>query len=251
MNDQITTFLQKPWVIPAVVGLVSFPTGMGLGYILGKRKSTFLEGELESYETPTHQLNLFEDVVDAADPPGLSTATQEAIEEAREAFHPFDDYQLDVEAIQMIAEDELEEAIAEEPVIKNIFAHDDEDWDYEHELSTRTKENPYILHVEEYVAEEMGFDQKTAVYYDGDQIMADEENTPIYGFAAMMGDLNFGHGSKDPTLVYIRNEVLETEWEVILVNGHFAIEVLGNSIEQEYADAELKHSNSPHKFREE
>ena len=165
-------------------------------------------------------------------------------------------WELEEEAELLLEEDELEEAIAEQmheeifdndeenlPEIRNVFEnHLGPNWNYEDELSIRTADQPYVISVDEFVADEAGCDQATVTYYQGDDIMADEFDVPMYGFNEMMGPLKFGHGSNDSGVVYIRNEKLGLEWEVLLHNGRFDVEVLGNDVEDAYAKAELKHS---------
>jgi hypothetical protein len=162
---------------------------------------------------------------------------------------------------EWVLEEEAEELLAEEEEIlaseednetrKNIFANGDSGWDYNYELSTRTPEEPYVIHVDEYIADEMGYDQRTLVYYSGDDVMTDHDDQVVFPYNTVVGELKFGHGSKDPAVVYVRNEMSETEYEIMLHTGLFKEEVLGLEVEREYARqerAELKHSRA--RFRE-
>jgi hypothetical protein len=149
---------------------------------------------------------------------------------------------------ELDAEEVVEEVVEEALIVTNVFASLDEGWDYEAELSTRTDPKiPYIIHQEEFVNDEMGYHQETLTYYAGDDIMADSHDTPIYGYEGLMGELRFGHGSRDKNVVYIRNEGIHMEWEILLHSGHFSIEVLGLEAEKEIEQNELRHS--VHKFR--
>jgi hypothetical protein len=123
----------------------------------------------------------------------------------------------------------------------NVFSVEDADWNYEAELSTREPNEPYVIHAEEYFADEMDFRQETLTYYDGDDIMTDSEDSPIFNYAGLLGELKFGHGSRSVDIVYIRNEKLHMEWEVIKNHGAYAEEILGLEFEREDAH-ELKHS---------
>lgn len=125
--------------------------------------------------------------------------------------------------------------VPEERMI-NIFTVDD-DWDYELEYEKRGN-GIYIIHADEYIQGDYEFKQETVTYYAEDDIMADMEDTPIYNYYDRMGELKFGHGSKDKSVVYIRNERLNREWEVLLHHGSYEVEVKGL-----YEDGgELKHS---------
>ena len=68
----------------------------------------------------------------------------------------------------------------------------------------------------------------------------------MFDFHNVVGDLRFGHGSNDPNVVYIRNDRLKAEYEVLLNSGSYQEEILGQKFEKEAKD-ELKHST--YKFR--
>lgn len=126
-------------------------------------------------------------------------------------------------------------------VVVNVFNNQNSTWDYEAELSARDPELPYIISYDEYDLEEMGYRQDTVTYYAKDGMMADSTDTPLYNYSDLMGHLRFGHGSNDPNVVYIRNEKLHMEWEVLLHTSSFAEEVLGQQMEQQ-TENELRHS---------
>lgn len=276
MNEQVMNILSKKWVIPAAVGVTSFGGGAVLGYFLGKRNGDVFEvctcvddEKVEEVATIVDQLE-----IDWSFGPDQDSEIMTELREygtdsmipshMRRQAEIYDEipWELDEEAELMIEEDELEEAIAEQnhlneitndgdttPEVYNVFAGNDSQWNMEDELAIRTADKPYVIHLEEWVADEAGYEQETVTYYAGDDIMANEADVPIYGFEQMMGELKFGHGSKDPSVVYIRNEALEHEWEVIRHNGRFEIEVLGHDIESAYEANELKHSVQ--RFRDE
>jgi hypothetical protein len=276
MNEQVINVLSKKWVIPATVGVASFGGGLVAGYIWGKRNGkvsviSFADNDLdflsEFEEETKHDPNQLEiefdngstsmipqHVVSRAEYAKMMSLERDiqVIEEEEEI-----PWELEEEAELLLEEDELEEAIAEQmhheivdndednlPEVRNIFANqlDDDQWNYDDELSIRTPDLPYVISIDEFVADEGGCEQSTVTYYQGDDIMADQFDVPLYGFNEMMGDLKFGHGSNASDVVYIRNEKLGLEWEVILNTGRFDIEVLGHDIEDVYEKAELKHS---------
>lgn len=147
--------------------------------------------------------------------------------------------EVDVEPID--EDDELDEDV-------HVFLVEDPDWDHEAELSTRTEDAPYIIHEEEYMANDMGFRQETVTYYVGDDIMSDVRDTPLYNHNHLMGELKFGHGARGADVVYIRNENLRMEWEVIRHSGYYAVEVKGLQLDAKLED-ELQHSHSVPKFK--
>lgn len=72
------------------------------------------------------------------------------------------------------------------------------------------------ISTEEYMSEESGYDQMSYTY-TGDGILLDEDNTPIEDQIERIGagDPPFGDGSGEPHVVYIRNNILREEYEVI------------------------------------
>jgi hypothetical protein len=99
---------------------------------------------------------------------------------------------------------------------KNVF---DPEWNQEFEISQRTPDQPYVIHREEF-AEINGYTGVTLTYYEGDDVLVDEDNRPVENKSVLVGDDNlsrfkFGHGSGDPHLVFIRNDSLHVDIEVI------------------------------------
>lgn len=274
MNEQVINVLSKKWVVPAVVGVASFGSGLVAGYIWGKRNGDVFEVHLDTEGTSESNVDANQLVLEWE--PNVETAEkrptfipQYLIERAEHAkmqamernmTSEFDDeisWVDEEESDLMLEEDELEEAIEEQmhqalitddednmPEVRNVFDSqlDDDQWNYDNELSIRTEDRPYVISIDEFVADEAGCEQSTVTYYQGDDIMADQFDVPLYGFNEMMGHLKFGHGSNAKDVVYIRNEKLGLEWEVILHTGRFDIEVLGHDVEDAYAKSELKHS---------
>jgi hypothetical protein len=147
-------------------------------------------------------------------------------------------------------QDPAEIVVEHQPNFINIFTNEGTiNWDYEEEKEKRSMDKPYILHQDEYFSKETEYSQSTLTYYSGDDILVDEQEVPIYNYKAVVGDLQFGHGSDDPNVVYVRNDKLSGEYEVIKDSGHYEIEVLGN----EYESILEKHDLKPNvmKFRDE
>lgn len=237
MNPQFIDFLKRRWVLPTAVGIVASSGGGVLGYILGKRQ--------ERKET-VEQINAAFEVAKK----GELRPIKIDIKENETTFESVEDVPVitegKFESLNLIPADQLVFDVPPVRVVREI--HDEIEWDWEAEKNTRTKEEPYVIHRDEFFADEMGYTQSTVTYYAGDDVMTDELDTPIYGHTAMVGELNFGHGSGDPSVVYIRSELLEHEYEVVRHPGFFLVEVMGETIEAEYKDQDLKHS-AVRKFR--
>lgn len=97
---------------------------------------------------------------------------------------------------------------------KNVF---DSEWNQEFEISQRIPDRPYIIHRDE-VGEIDGYTGVTLMYYEGDNVLVDEDNKPVENKSVLVGDDNlsrFGHGSGDSNLLFIRNNSLQVDIEVI------------------------------------
>lgn len=129
-------------------------------------------------------------------------------------------------------EDQAREDEASSTEVTNLFEETkkeaDEDWDYEEEVRLRRPERPYIIHVDE--QHEREYTESTLTYYAADDVLCDERDTPIEDKEKVVGEGNlekFGHGSHDKNVVYIRNDVLGIEVEIIKNDGSYAEVVHG------------------------
>lgn len=156
-------------------------------------------------------------------------------------------------AEEMAEEDEDEVFVAPEtpepPVNVNAFEQygDDvatpgEDWDWHKERRNRSPNRPYVIHIDE--REEYDtYDGVTYNYYEEDDVLCNERDEVIGKDErdALVGEANltkFGHGSGDPTVVYVRNDRLEMIMEICQSPNSYAEEVHGLE-----PDPELRHSN--------
>lgn len=205
-----------------IVGLVGLASGLLVGsivgYILGKKQGAVVVVPAEPETSEPEEV-----VTQEVDP--MITALREYVEEKKTDVHDFS----------------APPVVVVEETVVNVFRNNDDTWNYEEEFSTRNSMNPYVIALEEFKEDEFGFHQTTVTYYEGDDVMVDESDTPIYNFHQIIGELKFGHGSQDKNVVYIRNEKEKQEWEVLRHAGHFAHEVLGLELEQE-DEKELRHS---------
>ncbi len=107
---------------------------------------------------------------------------------------------------------------------------------------------PNVLHKDEFYGEESGYTQVTLTYYAGDQILCDEDDSPVYNHELITGPLLFGHGSNDPNVVHIRNDKRKAEYEILFDPGLYSVDILGLEIENNTRVQDLKHSQN-RKFR--
>lgn len=239
----------KQWMIPSGVGIASFGAGVGVGYILFLRKLRSMEVEheekVEEIETNLMELNFDNNIIDmqAAEREIISVPEKgKAVVEQLLNGQPVDDeivlHEVDVQSVG--------------PVLHNVFPEVDDDWNYEVEMGHRETldpKSPYVIHIDEFTTGESGYRQSTLTYYKGDNVLVDEREEPVYNVSSVIGEANFGHGSRDPNVVYVRNDALQAEYEVILHTGHYLVEVLGQQMEDEFNEDDIKHSVGVRKFR--
>lgn len=259
--------VRKEWAIPSGVGIISFTLGACIGYAYSQSKGTREvikvvtrikdDVEAETIERDyRHKEALHE----------FKEDFQETILVAKGVVHQLrhEGESLTQHRVAQLTSTEIEKAKSdvrtseEVDLIKevqaqgqtkfNLFENLETSWDYAVELPLRTPDKPYIIHREEFFADEKGNSQSSLTYYAGDDVLCDEQDTPVFDYKRVVGMLEFGKGSQDISVTYVRNEKLEAEWEIILDRGYFQTEVLGEEIEHGYEMRDLKHSL--HKFKE-
>jgi len=219
----------KVWGL--VVG--AFAGGFAIGYFLGKR-----DGNV--FVVPAEVLKS-EEVVSVFNQ-GVDLDTNHYEPSRILDYEEPDTTPSGQEELNVVADESVAAA-----VVVNVFANDNPNWDYDLEQSQRSKDKPYVISQAEYLVDEMDYRQETLTYYRGDDILADMTDTPLFNYKETTGELKFGHGSNDPNVVFVRNDNLEMEWEILLHSGRFQVEVLGFEAEMQI-DNEIRHS-APMKFR--
>lgn len=159
-----------------------------------------------------------------------------------------------VEAVEALNKYQGKIEKPEEEQSVNIFVErtpDDDDFDLEEEMKHRSPDKPYIIHENEFLEGEPGYDQLSITYYEGDGTLTDEQDKEIPYPDPIVGVENlqrFGHGSGDNRILYVRNERMETDFEIAKSDGKYAYEVLGF----EHSDGgprERRRMNQPRKYR--
>lgn len=138
-----------------------------------------------------------------------------------------------------------------------IFDHPDVivhgEWDYQKELKRRSVDEPYVIHVDE--QEDLGYPTVSYTFYEGDDVLANEREEIVSEAdrERILGERNlgrFGHGSNDPSVVFIRNDSLGSVFEVVKSTGHYAAEVHGFDVDDPEVD-ELRHGDRRLRFDDE
>lgn len=243
MQEHISRILRSPRLAPFGVGLAVGSLGTAVvAYFVAKRH---YEGEVVQYEHPQMSFDL-----DVEDLNRSTEATIARIQEEVDSDEPV--YIFDHDPNQEVTvkgksfvqrlidkgmysvDDAIEEVhiqVEEHTLVSNVFTDDTIDWDYAVELPARSDRAPYILHRDEFFENELDYTQRSLTYYEGDEILCDEEGVPVYNHTNVTGELKFGHGSGDENVFYVRNDRNKAEYEIVRNPGYFSVEVHGYEIE--------------------
>lgn len=132
--------------------------------------------------------------------------------------------------------------VNQEPKVErhNVFedAQHEDEWDYQAELRRRSPTEPYVIHYDER-AEFDTYSDVTLTYYEVDDVLCNErdEIVDLEKREELVGEKNlgkFGHGSNDAAIVFVRNDTLEIEFEVVKSPNSYAEEVHGLSHDTNY-----------------
>lgn len=102
-------------------------------------------------------------------------------------------------------------------------------WDYAVETRRRVPGVPYIIHRDEFTQNEVAHEQECLTYFEGDDVLADRQDSPIDTIDETVGLDNlarWGHGSGNPNIIYVRNEEQATDYEVTRDGGSFTHHVM-------------------------
>lgn len=140
--------------------------------------------------------------------------------------------------------------VEEVQVTQNVFVERDKnnsdnesrDWDYNAEIADRElhPDIPYAISFEEFNENAPGHEQTTLTYFALDDTLVDAQDKPIDNTEYTVGDDNlnrFGHGSGDPNVVYVRNEKIDMDFEVVRDKGSYSKAIFGND-----PDPSLQHA---------
>lgn len=252
-------YLDEKLRVP-VVGALSFSVGIGIGYfVCNRRWSKVAE---EAVEVIEETVGYVETAGQLAADFARAAEEQQPPQEEPITFTKFPHIfgtsgQTDAKPVvirDLGIADLVPDAPIDDPQGENDFeparlVDPDVDWNQEEEEQGRSPDAPYVIHREEYYAGSSGFNQTCLEYFASDSMLCDENRVPIYNAEKVIGKLEFGRGSGDSDVVYIRNEALKAEYEVTRNRGSYQTEVLGVDYEEGMEERDLKHSNPVPKFR--
>jgi hypothetical protein len=123
--------------------------------------------------------------------------------------------------------------VAPAPVVKTDIPPDkskDEGWDWTMQLADRTPSEPYVIHQSEFNSDQSGYNKVAWTYYDTDDVLVDEDEQPVTRPADVIGEenlLKFGLGADDFDVVFVRNELIDMDFEIVRTKKSYEAEVQG------------------------
>jgi hypothetical protein len=113
----------------------------------------------------------------------------------------------------------------------------------------RSEDTPYVISVSEFQTDEEDFDKVTVRYYEEDDTVVSELGSDPLPMESIGKNnmLRFGVGSDDEEIVYVRNETLKIDFEVIRDEGSYTEQVLGLP---EWNDRDVKEKPRIKKMRD-
>lgn len=190
--------------------------------------------EWDSPESAAKALGLDEDIV-------LLDQAAEALRTYRNRPTPAvtEDGEVLVERAKLVEEGgrDLQAARTGAVIVRNIFEEQKrhvppkmEDFEYADEVRNRSEEAPYVISKEEFFRNEEDMTQASLTYFVGDGVLIDSRDDVIENPDVTVGDDNlqrFGHRSEDPNVVYVRNHVMDVEFEISKHEGKYSVVVAG------------------------
>lgn len=242
--------------IAVLAAAASFTGGAVAGYIVAQKRLEKVYDEIARAEIA--QAKEFYAVINKKDVPSPTVLAEEKGYSA-DAAHPTlrdaaesllvykGEVELDVEQKEILdahTSRTVTEIIEEDGVVQtNVFQESVsiKGWNQEEEESERTDSAPYIISWDEFKKNQPDYIQTVLTYFEADGVLVDEKDVPIDQTDMTVGDgalTRFGHGSRDNNIVYVRNPVLDMDFEIVRTPKSYEEEVLG-----------IQHSHRPRSRR--
>lgn len=86
-----------------------------------------------------------------------------------------------------------------------------------------TEEFPYVITEEEYFGTHLQHDQLTLYYYKDNDVLVNADTEEVVEDLDIVGDsyLMFGLGSNNEDIVYVRNDSISTDFEIVRKEGFY------------------------------
>lgn len=219
--------------------------GLGVGLLAGH----FLSGkywrkkyeEVYAAEIEGMREHYLQKLVAAEDKKDLDTIVKEQGYESTASAEDTTrtDYRAAGNADEQEEVQESSKEVQEEAEVTNVFTTNGDvvdTWDYNEETLARTPDKPYVIHVDEYKENATNYDQLTYTWWETDEIMTADHDEVVDEVDRIVGMDNlklFGHGSGQKDVVYIRNDQMSMDIEILRSDANYGEVVHG---------LEIKHS---------
>lgn len=246
--------MEKSMVKPLInTGLVLLG-GLGVGYVAGylitkksleKQTDALIQEEIDSVKE-FYERQKADTVVKKATPQETFAEIHgsEELGEIIEAYRTTSPIEDKVDLSILVDEDgkSLKRLATTFPVEElrtvNIFKESEENPVTDEELGEEVDgplevldaSKPYVIALDDFMDDENGYDKITIAYYEEDESLADDREQLVPDIEGTVGSINlhkFGHKSKNPDIVYVRNERIKTDFEITRDEGSYARNVLG------------------------
>lgn len=242
--DEIQTIVQTNKAVVVGVAVASAAVGAGIAVLATKK---FFETKYERLaneeieQARLHFKNLY-------NKPDLSDLVKTEDEEPEEEIEVAVEGEMVREAAKILNEQgytpynkpeevktqtTVEEVEVKASIAKNIFDSqspiDTDDYDLDDEYEKRDLGQPWILEKENFFENANEYSQTSLTYFEGDDVLCDEQDRAIRDYEKVIGpdNLHFGRGSGDKNVVYIRNDKLKADYEIVRNQRKYTQEVLG------------------------
>lgn len=226
--------MNKDTITKVAIGVGSLTVGVGAGYLVAKKQleakyQALAQDEIDQvrdlykrrakadqYETVSSTV---EALVDAAVATEVDASTED-LEELRTILRT-NDYAVDGEARVRRIFDEPEPTKEElgDPIDAPFV-----------EAAEIDESRPYEITTDVFMSDDMP-DKVTLTYYAMDDILADERDQPMTDIDDLIGEHHLDLLDEKNNVVYVRNTIINTDFEIMLQEGAYSVLVLGNTDE--------------------
>jgi hypothetical protein len=245
-TDQLRAAASSKIALTVFASVVSAALGAAAGYRIGARQveaeySELMAKEIEeakNFYIRASKSHPYETPSSAAEALGVGLE----VEEAADALLRYQGVKPAQTKAHVVVDADGTSAQFEktEPVIAqnhNVFADSkiidydfDPSWMLDPSKEDRSSDTPYVITKEEFLRNEPEYEQFSLSYFEADDVLIDPDDDPVADRETLVGDANltqFGEGSGDPNIVYVRCESVETDWEIARHEGSYTKQVLG------------------------
>lgn len=155
----------------------------------------------------------------------LLPAAEEEIQEYERNVHRYTAEQIVEVAVGAVTEEDIGEDGMDHQTY-NIFKAQQK------LLDERDPNKPYLIGIEDYSDPPSGYDSLTVNYYPENNILVDERDLAIDLVEETVGEFNltqFGQQGNEDHIIYVRNERVQADFEIVRHEGSFMESAFGGS----------------------